>query len=100
MSIEKLPNSSQDNSPKPEITDEVVARFLKVLEQVRKEDLSCSDLYARLDEFVETEIKEGTDAEQLSPLIHEHLHMCTDCCDEYEALLSVLEHTQEDENNE
>ncbi|GAB1470165.1 hypothetical protein MASR2M66_10420 [Chloroflexota bacterium] len=100
MSIEKLPNSSQDNSPKPEITDEVVARFLKVLEQVRKEDLSCSDLYARLDEFVETEIKEGTDAEQLSPLIHEHLDMCTDCCDEYEALLSVLEHTQEDENNE
>lgn len=100
MSIEKLPNSSQDNSPKPEITDEVVARFLKVLEQVRKEDLSCSDLYARLDEFVETEIKEGTDAEQLSPLIHEHLDMCTDCCDEYEALLSVLEHTQEDENNQ
>lgn len=75
-------------------------RFLKVLEQVREEDLSCADMYARLDEFVEAEIKEGTDTEKITPLIHEHLDMCSDCCDEYEALLSIVEHTHENDNAE
>jgi len=82
------------------MTDEVVVRFLKILERVREEDLSCADIYARLDEFVETEIKDGGDAEKLTPLLHEHLDMCSDCCDEYEALLSVMENTQEDENKD
>jgi predicted anti-sigma-YlaC factor YlaD len=99
MNIEKLPNPNQSSSD-PELTDEVVMRFLKVLEEVREEDLSCADMYARLDEFVEAEIKEGTDAEMISPLIHEHLDMCSDCCDEYEALLSIVEHTQENDNTE
>lgn len=75
-------------------------RFLKVLEQVREEDLSCADMYARLDEFVEAEIKEGTDTEKITPLIHEHLDMCSDCCDEYEALLAIVENTQETDNSE
>lgn len=99
MNIENLPNSSLNQPPEPEMTDEVVLRFLKVLEQVREEDLSCTDMYARLDEFVEAEIKEGADAEKLTPLIHEHLNMCSDCCDEYEALLTIVEHTQQDEEN-
>jgi hypothetical protein len=98
MNIEKLPNPSQNQAnPQPEITDEVVMRFLKILEQVREEDLSCSDMYARLDEFVEAEIKHGQDASTLTPLIHEHLDMCSDCCDEYEALLNVVEHTNEED---
>ena len=97
MNIEKFPNP-ENKSPQPEITDEVVLRFLKILEQVREEDLSCSDMYARLDEFVEAEVKDGKDAAIITPLIHEHLDMCSDCCDEYEALLNVVEHTSD--NNE
>lgn len=101
MNIEKLPNQPEEQpTPQPELTDEVVMRFLQVLEKVREEDLSCADMYARLDEFVEAEVKEGADAEKLTPLIHEHLDMCSDCCDEYEALLSVVENTNKDEENE
>lgn len=99
MNIEKLPNPNQSSSG-PELTDEIVMRFLKVLEEVREEDLSCSDMYARLDEFVEAEIKEGTDADKITPLIHEHLDMCSDCCDEYEALLSIVEHTKDNDNED
>lgn len=71
-------------------------RFLKVLEEVREEDLSCTDMFARLDEFVEAEVKDGRDAALITPLIHEHLDMCSDCCDEYEALLSVVENTKDE----
>lgn len=97
MKIENLPNPENQPSSQPEITDEVVMRFLKILEQVREEDLSCSDMYARLDEFVEAEIKDGKDAAIITPLIHEHLDMCSDCCDEYEALLNVVEHTKDED---
>jgi len=97
MNIEKIPNPDNQSSSQPEITDEVVLRFLKILEQVPEEDLSCSDMYARLDEFVEAEVKDGQDAAILTPLIYEHLDMCSDCCDEYEALLNVVENA-EDQN--
>ncbi|MBK6792275.1 MAG: hypothetical protein IPG80_06975 [Anaerolineales bacterium] len=97
MSLEKFPNPSEDQPiAAQQISDEMVLRFLQVLEQVREEDLSCSDLYARLDEFVEAEIREGKDTSKITPLIHEHLDMCSDCCDEYEALLSAVENTQDD----
>ncbi|MBI2333707.1 MAG: hypothetical protein HYU84_16405 [Chloroflexi bacterium] len=95
MTINKLPNPENQPASEPEISDEMVMRFLKVLEQVRKEDLSCSDMFARLDEFVEAEIKEGKDTSKITHLIHEHLDMCSDCCDEYEALLSVVENTKD-----
>lgn len=100
MNLERLPKPENQPAVQPELTDEVVMRFLHVLEKVREEDMSCADMYARLDEFVETEIKGGTDAEKLTPLIHEHLDMCSECCDEYEALLNVVEHTQDDETTE
>jgi hypothetical protein len=81
-------------NPQEELRDEVVLKFLSVLEKARAEDLSCDDLYTRLDEFVETQVK-SKDADKIMPLIREHLDMCPDCCEEYEALLTVLENTQE-----
>jgi hypothetical protein len=80
--------------PQEDLQDEVVVKFLKVLENVREEDMSCSEMYARIDEFVEREVK-AHDAERIMPLIQEHIDMCPECCDEYEALLDVLEHTGE-----
>lgn len=77
----------------PELTDEVVFKFLHILEEAQAEELSCGDTYAKLDEFVENEVKSG-DAGKIAPLIREHLDTCSECCDEYEALLSVIEHMQ------
>jgi hypothetical protein len=75
---------------KPPLPDEVVQDFVRTLEQIRKEDIPCSEVFARLDVYVEKEIG-GEDAARLMPLLKEHLELCTDCCQEYEALLSVLE---------
>lgn len=81
-------------NPQPELTDEVVLKFLSILEQARAEELSCSEIHTRLDEFVEKEVQTH-EADKIAPLIREHLDMCPDCCEEYEALLTVLEHTSE-----
>ncbi|MBI5946372.1 MAG: hypothetical protein HY864_18580 [Chloroflexi bacterium] len=80
--------------PREQLTDEVVLKFLKVLDNARAEEMSCGDLFMQLDEFVEREVN-SKDAEKLMPLIHEHLDLCSECSDEYEALLAVLENTRE-----
>ena len=75
-----------------EIPSEAVLGFLHVLEAVREEEISCDEIYSKLDEYVEREVNKK-DAANLMPLIREHLDICSECCDEYEALLNVLEKT-------
>ncbi|SRR5581483_2771273 len=77
---------------KEELSDEAIQGFLRVLDKVRVEETSCKEVFAQLDEFVEKEIH-GQDASRLMPLLREHLDLCSDCCEEYEALMSVLEET-------
>jgi hypothetical protein len=79
--------------PQDELQDEVIVKFMRILEGVREEEISCDEMFTRLDEFVETEVK-SHDAEKLMPLLREHLDMCPDCDEEYEALLTVLENTK------
>ena len=93
--IQRIQNTFNPKQDKLELKDEVVLKFLRVLENAREEELSCTEMYARLDEFVENEVQ-SKDADKITPLIHEHLDMCPECCEEYEALLTVPEHTKED----
>ena len=95
MNIKNILRSIQNTfKPQEKLQDEVVLKFLRVLEKARAEELSCGDMYARLDEFVETQVQ-SKDAGKITPLIREHLDMCPDCYEEYEALLAVLENTKE-----
>ena len=96
MNIQSLLQALKDKlSPREPLQDEVVVRFFKLLEQIREEDMSCDDMYRQLDEFVEEEVK-SKDAAKLMPLIQEHIDFCSDCDDEYQALLRVLENTKDE----
>jgi DNA-binding transcriptional MerR regulator len=90
-----IQNIKRKIRPQEELQDEVVVRFLKILDRVREEEMSCEEMYEQLDEFVEQEVQSKEASSTLMPLIQEHLDMCPDCCDEYEALLTVLENTKE-----
>ena len=73
-----------------ELPQETVLGIMRVLETVPPdEEISCEDLYTRLDEYVEREVDQK-DAAQIMPIIREHLDVCPECCEEYEALLDVL----------
>ena len=91
--IQKIRNSFNHQE---ELPNETVLGFLRVLESVREEDAPCDKVYTRIDEYVEREV-DRKDAAQLMPLVREHLDMCSDCCEEYEALLDVLEKTSKQE---
>lgn len=88
--IQKIKSSF--NHQEQEISNEAILKFLRVLESVREEEASCDEVYARIDEYVEKEVGKK-DAAQLMPLVREHLDLCSECCEEYEALLDVLEKT-------
>lgn len=92
--IQHIQHTFNPQKEKMELKDEVVLKFLRVLENAREEELSCGEMYARLDQFVESEVQ-AKDADKITPLIQEHLDMCPECCEEYEALLAILKNTKE-----
>jgi hypothetical protein len=76
-----------------ELPNEAVLGILRVLDEVPAEaEISCTELFSKLDEYVEREVDQR-DAAVLMPLIREHLDVCPECCEEYEALLDVLSKT-------
>ena len=77
-------------SPPEQLSNEAVLGFLRVLENMEAEEISCDELYQKLDQYVEREI-DRKDAARLMPLMREHLNTCPDCCEEYEALLHIIE---------
>ncbi len=80
-------------SPKPQIPDELIESLIRSLEHTHDEECTCEDVYAVVDEFAESEFR-GEDAARLMPLIKQHMELCHNCCEEYEALLDVLEKSQ------
>ncbi len=95
MSVRDFIQNIQDKfKRKGPLSDEVVDGFLRVLEKIRAEDVTCEEVFAELDEYVEKEV-DSKDAARLMPLLREHLDICSDCCDEYEALLEVIEKSTE-----
>src|SRR5215216_3279399 len=79
-----------------ELPNEAVLGILRVLDNVPEEsEISCGELFVKLDEYVEREV-DKKDAAVLMPVIREHLDVCPDCCEEYEALLDILSNTSKD----
>jgi hypothetical protein len=80
------------------LPNEAVLGFLHVLESVQEEGCSCDEVFTKIDEYVEREVDQK-DAEDLMPLVREHLDLCPECCEEYEALLDILEKTSKEKND-
>jgi hypothetical protein len=72
-----------------ELPEETVLGIMRVLDTVPEDGITCEELYVRLDEYVDREVDQK-DAAQIMPIIREHLDVCPECCEEYEALLDVL----------
>jgi len=97
MSARDVIQTIQDKFKRKEpLSDEVVEGFLRVLDKVREDDVNCDEVFTQLDEYVEKQV-DGKDAARLMPLLREHLDMCSHCCDEYEALLDIIEKSSGEE---
>ena len=89
-----MPTPPHETTPPKELTNETVLAFLRLLDDAEKENISCEELFVKLDQYVQREVDEK-DAAELMPVVRDHLDLCPECCEEYEALLDVLNKTVE-----
>jgi hypothetical protein len=76
-----------------ETSDALVADLMRKLLKTHDEELSCDEVFALVDEYAEAN-QRGENVAGLKPLIRQHLDMCRECDEEYQALLRVLEGTK------
>ncbi len=57
----------------------------------RDDEIGCDECFEQLDRFVELTLAEKNASEMLT-LVQDHLNRCRDCREEFEALLSIVEH--------
>lgn len=55
----------------------------------RPDEIGCDECFEELDRFVELELA-GKNAAEALPLVQDHLDRCSDCREEFEALLAAL----------
>jgi hypothetical protein len=68
---------------------EALRKLLRQLARTEEEELDCGQVYKLLDLYTEAAAR-GEDPSELFPKVAQHLEICLDCQDEYEALLRVL----------
>lgn len=70
----------------------LMEKLLTMLSGTQEKELTCDEVFALLDQFVEL-AAQGEDVSQLMPLVQHHLDMCPDCREEYEALKNIVVNT-------
>ena len=69
---------------------ETLKKLARQLEQTQEVEYTCEEVHRLLDQFAEA-IMRGEDAARLMPLVQQHLDLCPDCREEYEALMRILQ---------
>ena len=64
--------------------------LLKKLTLTKTQEISCDDVHAVLAEFAERQ-HQGEPIAHLMPQVEQHLELCPDCREEYEALLLAID---------
>lgn len=87
--IETLRRLFRSTEARPALSPAGGRRLATAMAATREVELGCDDVFRLLDECAEAAAR-GEDISQLMPLVDQHLKMCPDCREEYEALLRIL----------
>lgn len=70
--------------------DPAMVEHLKSLAVSDKQEISCDEVFAVLDQFAEA-VHRGENVLIFMPLVRQHLDVCPACREQYEMLLSMLQ---------
>jgi hypothetical protein len=76
--------------PMAGLAPSAAARMAHELASTQEVEFDCEQVYQLLDQFAEAVLR-GQDGAPWVPLIRAHLERCSDCRQEFEALLRVLQ---------
>jgi hypothetical protein len=72
------------------LDDAALVKLMHCLETTMENACSCAEAFAILDEYTEL-VASDEQAQQLMPLVKNHMDICADCREEFEALLTILQ---------
>jgi hypothetical protein len=79
-----------DGKPPSSQRQEALKAMARRIGQTQEVELTCGEVFDLLDQYAEMAAN-GEDVTKLMPLVRQHLEMCADCQEEFEALLKVLQ---------
>lgn len=86
-------NRAQSNGGPPSTqSQEVLKAMLYKIARTQEIELTCGEVFDLLDQYTEM-VANGEDVAEIMPLVKQHLEMCPDCYEEFEALLRVLQNS-------
>ena len=62
-----------------------ISKLVRAVAETRESEIGCDECFEQMDRLAEIAFS-GSDAATAMPLVHDHLRMCEDCRDQYEAL--------------
>lgn len=71
------------------LTSDMLRQMVRMVMRTRSDEIGCQECFEELDRFAELRLA-GKSPEEALPLVEDHLQRCTDCRDEFEALLDAL----------
>jgi hypothetical protein len=77
------------SSPRRALPPAALAKLVREVERTQDVEYSCDDVHRLLDQFAEAVLR-GKDAARLMPLVQQHIDLCPDCREEFEALMRIL----------
>jgi len=69
--------------------DSGMKNMLEMIAHTQNQEILCDEVHTMIDQFAEMKMR-GEDPTRLMPYVQQHLDMCPDCREEYEALLEAL----------
>jgi heterodisulfide reductase subunit B len=73
---------------------DIFRMLLREMAETREVEIGCDECFEQVDRFVEMELS-GLNAAQARPLVRDHLKICGECREEFQALLLALRATEE-----
>jgi hypothetical protein len=73
--------------------------LMRLLSMTRDHELNCNECLDQMGEFAEHELA-GKPVRRVLEDVQHHLGLCSQCAEEYEALLEALRQTKEKEDRE
>lgn len=64
-------------------------KMVRMIQETRDEEIGCEDCFTQVDQFVD-QLLEGKHPQEAMPLVQQHLNICSDCREEFQALLLAL----------
>ena len=67
----------------------MLQQMVRAVIATRPDEIGCDECFDQLDHFVEMTLA-GKNAAEAMPLVEDHLQRCSDCREEFGALLAAL----------